>query len=86
MPRARASDARIHDREEYSRRGKVAAGAGKLQSALEDVVRGHVVGHVDEDSVRTHTEHRALHRPRVVIARAEVAQERDDRRHTAKLT
>ena len=45
------------------------------------VVRRDVVRDVDERDVGADPDHHALHRPGVVIARAEVAQERDDGTH-----
>ena len=63
--------------------GKVPERRRELERALEHVVRRDVVRDVDERHVGTDPEHHALHRPGVVIARAEVAQERDDGTHEA---
>ena len=58
--------------------GKYAIARRQLERAGEHVVRRDVVGDVDERRVGQIPSDDALHRAGVVIARAEVGQQRDD--------
>src|SRR5262249_3698288 len=48
------------------------------ERGAEHVVRGDVVGDVDQRRLGADPQRHALHRPRIVIVRAEVGQQRDD--------
>ena len=76
-PPARRSHAGI-DHNKKNRAGwKVPVGGGQLERAGEHVVRRHLMGDVDERDVGTNPQNHPLHRPGVVIAHAEIGQERD---------
>jgi hypothetical protein len=49
-----------------------------------DVVGGNVVGDVDEGRVRANPQNHPLHRPRVVVLRAEIGEQGNQRAHQAR--
>ena len=71
--------ARVHHDEEDRPSGKVLVAGGQLDRGRHDVVRRDVVADVDERGVGTQPEDDALHRAGVVVRRAEVREQRDDR-------
>ena len=77
----RAADARIDDHHERGAGREVRRRRGEVAGRFGDVVRGDVVGEVDERGVGAHRERRALHRPDVGIPGAEV---REERQHGAR--
>ena len=81
-----AADARIDHGEENRAGGEVARRRGQLQGAVEDVVRRHVVGDVHERGIGTDVENDPFHGARVVVAGAEVTEERDNGTHHPKNT
>ena len=74
----RAADARIDDHHERRAGREVRRRRGEVAGRFGDVVRGDVVGEVDERGVGADRERRALHRPDVGIAGAEIREQRQD--------
>ena len=71
------ADARVdHDQEDGARRKVLVAGR-EFERARHDIVRRHLVRHVDEHGFGANRENHALHRPGVVVLRAEVRQQGD---------
>jgi hypothetical protein len=76
---AGGSHARVHDDKEDRASGKVLVAGGQLDRGRHHVVRGNVVADVDQRRVGTQPEDHALHRAGVMVRRAEVREQRDDR-------
>src|SRR5439155_8332674 len=76
---ARRTDAWIDDDEEDRAGRKEFIRSGELQRACKHVVRRNVVRDVDERHVGADAERDAFHRAGVMVARAEIGQQCDDR-------
>ncbi len=75
---ARRADAGIDDGDEHGAGGEISEAGGELERPAEHVVRGDVVGDVDEREIGADAQRGCLHRSDVVVAQAEVGQQRED--------
>jgi hypothetical protein len=83
---ARRADAGVDDHQEDGAGRKIAVRCGEFERAAEHIMRGHVVRDVDERRVGANPQRHTLHRAGVVIARAKVGEQGDDRaRHRSSL-
>ena len=75
------ADAGVDDGQERRAGRERAAGGGEGEGGRHHVVRRQVVGEVHDGRLAAGREHRAAHRPRIVILAAEVGEQRDDGPH-----
>ena len=85
QPAARRSDPWIHDHEKNGSRREIPIARRQLEVRRQDIMWRNIVRDVHERYVWTDAEHDRLHRAGVVIERAEVAQESDDRSSHASI-
>src|ERR1043166_1594337 len=77
----RRSDAGVDDAQKHGARGKVFERRGEFERAAKDVLRRNLVRDVDERGVGTNAKRDAAHGADVMIARAEISQQRYYRAH-----